>query len=112
MGFLLDTIKQIILEQSRYEVLMQKFTEPKKKGKKALMDKETLMAFMKADPTTRQTDEDIKKVGAYSQWIIKQYMALQQGCDQAHGYDPKPDSPWSQCLAEKQRLFMEDFIKV
>ena len=61
MGFLLDTIKQIILENTRYEILMQKFTEPKKKGKQALMDKETLMAFMKADPTTRQTDEEIKK---------------------------------------------------
>tara|TARA_R100000664_G_C2755490_1_gene143200 strand:- start:1573 stop:2841 length:1269 start_codon:yes stop_codon:yes gene_type:complete len=112
MGFLLNTIKEIILEQSRYEVLMKKFTEPKKKGKKALMDKETLMAFMKADPTTRQTDEEIKKVGAYSQWVIKQYMNLQQACDQAHTYDPKPDSPWAQCLEEKQRLFMEDLYKV
>ena len=32
MGFLLDTIKQLILEGSRYEILMKKFTEPKKKG--------------------------------------------------------------------------------
>ncbi len=112
MGFLLNTIKELILEQSRYEVLMKKFTEPKKKGKKALMDKETLMAFMKADPTTIQTDEEIKKVGAYSQWVIKQYMNLQQGCDQAHTYDPKPTSPWSQCLEESQRLFMEDIYKV
>tara|TARA_R110002012_G_scaffold140927_3_gene298661 strand:- start:7953 stop:9224 length:1272 start_codon:yes stop_codon:yes gene_type:complete len=112
MGFLLDTIKQIILENTRYEILMQKFTEPKKKGKEALMDKQTLMAFMKADPTTRQTDEEINKVGAYSQWIIKQYMGLQQGCDQAHGYDPKPNSPWTQCLVEKRRLFMEDLYKV
>ena len=112
MGFLLNTIKELILEQSRYEVLMKKFTEPKKKGKKALMDKDTLMAFMKADPTTRQTDEEIKKVGAYSQWVIKQYMNLQQSCDQAHTYDPKPNSPWSQCLEEDQRLFMEDLYKV
>ena len=42
MGFLIDTIKQIILESTRYEILMQKFTEPKKKGKQPLMDKETL----------------------------------------------------------------------
>ena len=111
MGFLLDTIKQLILEGSRYEILMQKFTEPKKKGKKALMDKETLMAFMKADPTTRQTDEEIKKVGAYSQWVIKQYMNLQQSCE-GYGYDPSPNSEWAKCLAESQRLFMEDLYKV
>ena len=111
MGFLLDTIKQIILENTRYEILMQKFTEPKKKGKKALMDKETLMTFMKADPTTRQTDEEINKVGAYSQWIIKQYMKLQQSCD-GYGYDPSPNSEWAKCLAESQRVFMEDLYKV
>ena len=111
MGFLLDTIKQLILEESRYEILMKKFTEPKKKGKAPLMDKETLMAFMKADPTTRQTDEEIKKVGAYSQWVVKQYMNLQQSCD-GYGYDPSPNSEWSQCLAESQRVFMEDLYKV
>ena len=111
MGFLLNTIKQLILEASRYEILMQKFTEPKKKGKKAVMDKETLLSFMKADPTTKQTDEEINKVGAYSQWIIKQYTALQQSCD-GYSYDPLPTSEWSKCLAESQRLFIEDLYKV
>ena len=37
-----EILTNLIIEDSRYDVLMKKYTEPKKKGKKAQMDKELL----------------------------------------------------------------------
>lgn len=108
----MDILTESILEESRYEVLMQKFTEPTKKGKRPIMDKEMLSTFMKSDPTTTQDGDSIKKVGSYSQWIIKQYVTLQQRCDSEHEYDPSKTSPWYKCLEGKQKLFIEDLYKV
>ena len=83
-----NILSRVILEQSREEVLLAKFTEPRKKKKKtlpALMDKSTFYLLVKADPTTRVAEDNdqthVKKVGAYTQWIIKKYMELQQVLD-------------------------------
>ena len=71
-----EILTNLIIEDSRYDVLMKKYTEPKKKGKKAAMDKDLLIDLMNSDPTTKQDLEsgepEITKVGAYTNWLIKQ----------------------------------------
>ena len=111
-----NILSRVILEQSREEVLLTKFTEPRKKKKKtlpALMDKTTFYQLVKADPTTRVAEDndqtEVKKVGAYTQWIIKKYMELQQEADKEYAYG-SPD--WGVALERLQATFMEDLYKV
>jgi hypothetical protein len=111
-----DILAGIILEQSREEVLLTKFTKPRKKKKKTLkpiMDKGTFYTLVKADPTTRVAEEndqtEVKKVGAYTQWIIKKYLELQQEADKEYAYG-SPD--WDVALERLQATFMEDLYKV
>lgn len=113
---------QELLEQSRYEVLVDKFSKKKKKasGKviKPKIELETLRALMLADPTTKSNEDDVEgvvadteidKVGAYTQWLIKQWMGLQQKADEEYAYG-SPD--WGVALERHQNLFMEDLYKV
>ena len=110
-----EILTNLIIEDSRYDVLMKKYTEPKKKGKKAQMDKDLLIDLMQADPTTKGDFEgdrdtrDVKKVGAYTNWLVKQWLGLQQKADAEHNYGT-PE--WTQKLERLQELFMEDLYKV
>jgi|TARA_R110002020_G_scaffold31127_4_gene97433 hypothetical protein len=116
---LINEITELITEASRYEVLVDKFAKPKKKasGKvvKPKIPLETLKVLMLADPTTKQdtaSEEatgDVQKVGAYSQWLIKQWMGLQQKADAEYAYG-SPD--WGVALERHQDLFLEDLYKV
>ena len=110
---------QIILEQSRYDVLVDKWATGKTKqsGKvvKPKVELKTLKTLMLADPTTKQdtdTEEatgDVQKVGAYTQWIIKQWMGLQQEADEAYAYG---SNEWGVKLEALEEQFMEDLYKV
>ena len=110
---------QTILEQSRYDVLVNKWAKGKKKasGKviKPKIELETLKDLMLADPTTKDNtaqegvDQEVTKVGAYSQWIIKQWMGLQQEADKAYAYG---SNEWGVKLEQLQEQFMEDLYKV
>ena len=108
-------LSNVILENSRYEVLVNKFTKAKKKGKKPKIELDTLTDLMLADPTTRDNseqegvDQEITKVGAYSQWIIKQWLGLQQEADKAYAYG---SNEWGVKLEQLQETFMEDLYKV
>ena len=110
-----EILTNLIIEDSRYDVLMKKYTEPKKKGKKAQMDKDLLIDLMQADPTTKgdfdgdRDTRDVKKVGAYTNWLVKQWLGLQQKADAEHDYGT-PE--WTQKLERLQELFMEDLYKV
>ncbi len=112
-----DILTSIILEQSREEVLLNKFTKPKKKGKKPLMSQEEFYMLVKADPTTRVDAEgeddksEVKKVGAYTQWLIKQYMLLQQKADKESNA-PYGTPQWNATLDKLQDTFQEDLYKV
>ena len=112
-----DILTSIILEQSREEVLLNKFTKPKKKGKKPLMSQEEFYMLVKADPTTRvDTDgeedkAEVQKVGAYSQWLIKQYMSLQQKADKESNA-PYGTPEWKATLDRLKNMFQEDLYKV
>ena len=111
-----NILSTVILEQSRYDVLVDKFTKAKKKGQKPKIELEVLKTLMLADPTTKIEGEntadedtrDIKKVGAYSQWLIKQWMKLQQEADKHYAYG-SPD--WGVKLEQLQEQFMEDLYK-
>ena len=113
-----ELLTTIILEDSRYDVLMKKYTTPKKKGKKAIMPKEELRLIMLADPTTKRGEEvdvdgvegtvEIDKVGAYTNWLIKQWMSLQQEADKEYAYG-SPD--WGIALERLQETFWEDLYK-
>tara|TARA_Y100000310_G_scaffold303153_1_gene341214 strand:+ start:1018 stop:2289 length:1272 start_codon:yes stop_codon:yes gene_type:complete len=113
-----NILSGVILEQSRYEVLVNKFAKAKKKasGKtiKPKIPLETLRLLMLADPTTRPgegtdiDDGEIKKVGAYSQWLIKQWMSLQQEADKAYAYG---SNEWGVKLEQLQATFLEDLYK-
>ncbi len=110
-----DVLSELIIESSRYDIFMTKYTKPKKKGKKALMSIEQLKAIMLADPTTKPGEDvdvdsgDIEKVGKYTQWIIKQFMGLQQETDKFYAYG-SPD--WGVKLELLQKQFFEDLYKV
>ena len=111
-----NILSTVILEQSRYDVLVDKFTKAKKKGQKPKIELEVLKTLMLADPTTKIEGEntadedtrDIKKVGAYSQWLIKQWMGLQQEADKAYAYG---SNEWGVKLEGLQEQFMEDLYK-
>jgi len=120
-------LTNLILEQSRFQVLYDKMVKPAKgsdvEGRKAkgMMDFETLKAIILADPTTRVPQgEDIDtltpekmenvKVGKYTQWLLKNFLnpkiELQSGITD-------PNSPEvKSAIKEWQRLFMEDLFKV
>ena len=109
-----DILSKVILENSRYEVLVNKFSKAKKKGQKPKIELDILTDLMQADPTTKGDFEgdrdtrDVKKVGAYSQWLIKQWMGLQQKADEVYAYG-SPD--WGVKLEQLQKQFMEDLYK-
>ena len=109
-----EILTNLIIEDSRYDILMKKYTEPKKKGKKAAMDKDHLIDLMTADPTTKGDFEgdrdtrDVTKVGAYTNWLVKQWMGLPQEADKEYAYG-SPD--WGVALERLQNLFMEDLYK-
>ena len=110
-----DVLTELIIESSRYDIFMTKYTKPKKKGKKALMGVEELKAIMLADPTTKPGEDvdidsgDIEKVGKYTQWIIKHWMGLQQEADKVYAYG---SNEWGVKLEQLQKQFMEDLYKV
>ena len=114
-----NLLENIIIEDSRYEVLMSTYAKPKKKGKKARMGEDQLRMIMLADPTTKFTEDadvddgEINKVGAYTTWILKQYLTLsaQVSADGVE-YSNDKGSPFQKALIEKTRLFNEDLYKV
>jgi len=81
-------LKKVILEQSKYQILLDKFTEPTvdKEGKrsKPKIKKEDFYEIIKADPTTRLNNVDLTaaskedmenvKAGKYTPWLLKWYL--------------------------------------
>lgn len=104
-------LKNIIVENSRLEFLVKKFTQPReKKGKKLppILKKEELMTLVKADPTSVSTEGgDIKKVGKYAQWILKQFLKIEPSVQAKYGTDEFKIEK-----EEKIRLFFEDLYKI
>ena len=80
-------LKKVILEeQTRFEVLLDNLTKPRKNKDgekiKPILSKEEFFNLVQGDPTSKMnniTIDDVKnyskiKAGAYVQWLIKQYL--------------------------------------
>ena len=112
-------LKSIILEQSKFEFLSNKYLNPKvnKEGKKLKpkLVKQELNAFVNADPTTKLNNVDLGnmspddsnkvKAGKYVDWLANQYLSLKTERQPGeNGYDRE--------LAKARETFMEDLYKI
>jgi len=110
-------LSNLIVEQSRFQVLFDKFVKPKEKDKKGMMPFETLFAIIAADPTSKipegididtvkPQDMDKVKIGKYTQWLLKKFV-------NPTTLDVTPESPrYKGALKQYQELFLEDLYKV
>jgi len=98
-------IKNLIMEQGRYEILLKTYTQKKKKKDKIIppvMSVEELDQLVLADPTTRQDDGTIKKAGKYANWIIKNFVNKFKNTEDISDEEVKA----------VRELFFEDLYKV
>jgi hypothetical protein len=114
-------VKKILIEQSRFEILLNKLTKPtvdaEGNKKKPLLTVDQLNALIEADPTTKLNNVDLStasendyskiKAGKYVNWLIKQFLSL------------RPDVPLSgnsredsEAIRQARNLFIEDLYKV
>lgn len=112
-------LKQVIMEQSRFEILRDALTKPTtdKKGEKQKpkMSIGEFLQIVQADPTTRLNNVDPEnadskelekiKAGAYVQWLIKNYLAPKT--ERSPG-----DSGYEREVKQVKETFMEDLYKV
>jgi hypothetical protein len=112
-------LKTIIVEQSRFEVLLNALTKPSedKSGVKTKprLTKKEFIELVKADPTTRLNNIDIDtassnelskvKAGKYVQWLIKSY--LMPNTERQPG-----DNGYEKEVKQVKETFMEDLYKV
>jgi uncharacterized protein YcgL (UPF0745 family) len=109
-----NLLRNIILENSRLDVLIDKYTKPnkdaEKKTSKAIMGLDVLGQIIFADPTTKNPQgdfdttnyslENLKKVqpGQYANWLLRNF--------------EKPQLDDTLDLSRARSLFMEDLFKV
>jgi Leucine-rich repeat (LRR) protein len=123
-------LSNLILENSRFQVLFDKVVKPNPsdkgnaKGKaKGLMDFETLKEIIFADPTTKAPENfDIQgasaqdmekvKVGKFVQWILKNYISPSMIQMNLPAETETNSREYQVAKKEYLRLFMEDLFKV
>lgn len=112
-------LKSIIVEQSRFEVLLNALTKSgeDKEGKKIKpkLSKKEFLNLVLADPTTRLNNVDVEtatpeelgkiKAGSYVPWLVKNYLL------------PKTESSvgdysYERELKKAKEVFLEDLYKV
>jgi hypothetical protein len=112
-------LKNIIAEQSRFEVLFNALTKPSedKNGAKVKpkLSKKEFIELVKADPTTKLNNIEIDtanseqlakvKAGAYVQWLIKNYLIPKT--ERQYG-----DNGYDKEVKQVKETFMEDLYKV
>jgi hypothetical protein len=112
-------LKEVILEQSRFEILRDALTKPAqdKEGNKlkAKMTPQEFLMLVQADPTTRMnninpetaTSKELEKIkaGKYVQWLIKNYLTPKT--------ERQPgDNGYENEVKQVKETFMEDLYKV
>jgi hypothetical protein len=129
-------LTNLILEQSRFQVLYDKMVKPAKgsdeEGKKAkgLMPFEVLKNIIFADPTTvgpRFTDNESRtefiltateeemekvKVGKYTQWLLKNFVAPTFDDIDERANIEKGTAEYKRMMKDYQNLFLEDLHKM
>lgn len=112
-------LKNILLEQGRFEILrdaLTKSTVDKKGNKqKAKMSPDVFLKLVQADPTTRLNNVDPEtanskelekiKAGKYVNWLVKSYLTPKT--------ERQPgDSGYEREVAQAKETFLEDLYKV
>jgi len=112
-------LRQVILEQSRFEILRDALTKPAqdKEGNKTKpkMSPQEFLALVQADPTTKMNNVDPEtanskeldkiKAGKYVQWLIKNYLTPKT--------ERQPgDNGYEKEVKAVKDTFMEDLYKV
>ena len=118
-----NLLKDLIVENSRFQVLYDKFVKPKDKGQKGMLPFETLFALIAADPTSSfpdgidmdnvtPKDMDRVKIGKYTQWLLKNFITPKlEPNHPLNIVDPK-SGQYKAALNQFRDLFMEDLYKV
>lgn len=103
-------LRRIINENSRLDVLIDKYTKPKKNNGKSLMGLDILGQIIFADPTTKKPQGDfditdysldnLKKVqpGQYVNWMLRNF--------------EKPELDDTEDVSRARSLFLEDLFKL
>ena len=114
-----STLRGVILEQSKYQILYDTFTKPTvdKEGKKVKpkISKEDFFEIVKADPTTRLNNVDLNtaskedmenvKAGKYVKWLIKSYLTPET--------ESKPgDRQYEKEVEAYRERFIEDLSQI
>jgi hypothetical protein len=123
---LIKTIKDVINEQSRFDVLYNKMVNPGENqggvNPRGLMNFKTLKDIIFADPTTKAPENfDIDgansnemnkvKVGKYAQWLLKNFINPKKS-ELNISDDTNPESvEYKKAIEEYKRLFLEDLYK-
>jgi hypothetical protein len=112
-------LKSIIVEESRFEILMNALTKPgqDKEGQKTRpkLSKGEFINLVLADPTTRLNNVDVEsatpeelskiKAGSYVPWIIKNYLIPMT--------ETKPgDRTYDADVKRAKEIFIEDLYKI
>jgi len=116
-----NILKDLIVENSRFQVLYDKFVKPPKGGK-GILPFETLFALIAADPTSKFPDgmdvDNVKpgdmdrvKIGKYSQWLLKNFITPKLPADHPLNIVDPSSSQYKSALKEFQSLFLEDLYK-
>jgi hypothetical protein len=114
-------LKSIIVEQSRFEVLLNALTKPgeDKEGNKTKpkLSKKEFIDLVLADPTTRLNNVDIEtatseelgkiKAGSYVPWLVKHYLMPKTESERKPG-----DYTYEKELKVAKEVFLEDLYKV
>lgn len=124
---LTSTLQELILEDSRLDVFIEKYSKPKKDKKtgktiKPQVPLEILAQIILADPTTRKpegfdeanfSEENVKEIqpGGYSFWLIKNYLTPGKFNDERDNvqYGTKE---YDKMISEYRSLYLEDLFKV
>lgn len=112
-------LRDLIIENSRFDVLYDKFVKPKK-DRKPSMTFQTLFDIISADPTSRipegmtsdnanPQDMEKVKIGKYTQWLLKNYATPSI---QVIGIEDPNDPAVKGAIKRYQEMFMEDLYKV
>ena len=112
-------LRDLIIENSRFDVLYDKFVKPKK-DRKPSMTFQILFDIISADPTSRipegmtsdnanPQDMEKVKIGKYTQWLLKNYATPNM---QVIGIDDPNDPAVKGAIKRYQEMFMEDLYKV
>lgn len=112
-------LKQLVLEQSRFEILRDALTKPTQtkdgQKQKPKMTVQEFLQLVQADPTTKLNNVDPEtanskelekiKAGKYVNWLIKSYLNPEtERTSQDRGYEEE--------VKQMKERFMEDLYKV